>query len=139
MTKPSGRPPDGDGGANVAVRIHATIRMTIPARKRKEAQGILGSMIERIKLEDGCLSCCLYQDAMEGNTLMFEEIWAGESYLQKHLLSDEFRNVLLVVEMASASPEIRFDRVSNSTGISTIEKARGESDARRNESGPSPL
>jgi hypothetical protein len=48
--------------------------------------------------------------------------------LRRHLRSETFRNVLLVVEMASEAPEIRFDRVSHSTGIGTIAQARGELD-----------
>jgi hypothetical protein len=34
--------------------------------------------------------------------------------------------VLLVVEMAVEPPEIRFDAISNSTGLETIEKARSQ-------------
>jgi quinol monooxygenase YgiN len=112
--------------------------MLFPARKRKEALIILGSMIERIKLEEGCLGCRLYQDVLEERALMLEEIWAGETSLHKHLRSADFRNVLLVVEMAREPPEIRFDQVSSSTGISTIIKVRGETDGLPIDSGPSP-
>jgi hypothetical protein len=41
-----------------------------------------------------------------------------------HLRSDEYRNLLLILEMALEQPEIRFDTISGSTGIETIEKAR---------------
>jgi quinol monooxygenase YgiN len=98
--------------------------MLIPAGKRKEARSILYAMIMRIRLKEGCLSSCLYQNAMGGKTLLFEEIWADENHFQKHLRSDEFRNVLLVVEMASKPPEIRFDRIVHSTGIDAIKDAR---------------
>lgn len=120
------------------IRIDATIRMRIPPRKRKEARNTLGALVERIKLEEGCLSCRLYEDALDGGALMFEEIWADEQSLQKHLRSDEFRTVLLMVEMASEPPEIRFDRVSHSTGIKTIEQVRGESNGLRNENNALP-
>jgi hypothetical protein len=48
--------------------------------------------------------------------------------LLRHLRSATFRNILLVVEMASQKPEIRFDRISHSTGIETIEQARDYGD-----------
>jgi len=41
-----------------------------------------------------------------------------------HIRSDEYRNLLMVLEMALEQPEIRFDIISSSTGIETIEKAR---------------
>ena len=119
-------PPDLEGPNDPEIRIHATFRMLIPAKKRKEALVILGSMIERIKLEAGCISCRLYQEVKGTRAVMLEEIWASWQGLQRHLRSATFRDILLVVEMASQKPEIRFDRISHSTGIDTIAQARGQ-------------
>jgi len=135
MPKPRRVHPATEGQPGLETRMHATIRMHFPARKRKEALLILGSMIESIKLEEGCLSCRLYQDVQEGHAFMLEEIWTDEVSLHGHLRSADFRNVLLVVEMASEPPEIRFDRVSSSTGISTIEQVRGAADVPQSENG----
>ena len=112
---------DIDGQPDVAMRIHVAIRMLVPPRKYKEACRSLGSMVERIKVKEGCLGCHLYQEAAEGKTLLFEMIWADEKSFQAHLESEEFRYVLVVVEMASGPPEVRFDRVAQSTRINTIE------------------
>lgn len=126
MTESRRLPPVAEEPNDPGIRIHATIRMLIPARKRKEALVILGSMIERIRLEEGCLSCRLYQEVRKERALMFEELWAGDTGLRRHLCSATFRNILLVVEMATEAPEIRFDRISHSTGIDTIAQARGQ-------------
>ena len=139
MPKPRWVRPAADDKTGMEIRIHATIRIRLTARRYKEARDILASMIEWINLEEGCISCRLYRDILEKHALMLEEIWVGETNLQRHLRSDEFRNVLLVVEMASETPEIRFDRISSSTGLSTIVEVRGETDGFRSDSGPSPL
>ena len=55
---------------------------------------------------------------------MLEEVWRAQEDLDLHMRSDEYRNLLLVLEMARKHPEIRFDTISSSTGIETIEKAR---------------
>jgi len=55
---------------------------------------------------------------------LFEQLWSNEADLERHLRSDEYRQVLLVLEMAIKQPEIRFDTILSSTGIETIEKAR---------------
>jgi quinol monooxygenase YgiN len=102
--------------------------MIIPQKKRKEALIILRSMIERTELEPGCINCRLYQDVLEERALMLEETWASEKDLESHLRSDKFFAVLLVVEMATEFPEIRFNVISHSTGIETIEKARAKPD-----------
>ena len=105
--------------------IHATIRMTIPPQKSGEALRILRSVAEQCRDDPGCLSCHIYGDLQEKNVLMLEEVWRSEEDLNLHLRSDEYRNLLLVLEMALKQPEIRFDTISSSTGIETIEKARG--------------
>jgi len=104
--------------------IHSTLRiMTAPA-KRDEAFAILRSMAERTRVMSGCISCRVYRDAQEDCSLMFEEIWMSEVDLNRHIRSEEYRNVLLVAEMAVEKPEIRFETVSQVTGMETIEKAR---------------
>jgi quinol monooxygenase YgiN len=104
--------------------VRATIRMMIPSRKRDEVLEILSSIAERARFEPGCISCRLYQGIEVENVIMLEEFWRNEEDLQRHLRSDEYRKVLLVVEMAVEPPEIRFDAISHSTGFETIEKAR---------------
>jgi quinol monooxygenase YgiN len=98
--------------------------MTIPPKKNGEALKILRSMAEQCTDEPGCLSCNIYGDLQEKNVFMLKEVWRSEEDLNLHLRSDDYRNLLLVLEMALKEPEIRFDTISNSTGIETIEKAR---------------
>jgi quinol monooxygenase YgiN len=74
--------------------------------------------------EPGCISCHIYGDLQEKNVFMLKEVWRSEEDLDLHLRSDEYRNLLLILEMALEQPEIRFDTISSSTGIETIEKAR---------------
>jgi quinol monooxygenase YgiN len=104
--------------------IHSTLRIVTHPAKREEAFAILRSMAERTRVESGCISCRVYRDAQEDRSLMFEEIWKNEEDLNRHIRSEDYRNVLLVVEMAVEKPEIRFETVSHVTGIETIEKAR---------------
>jgi len=106
--------------------IHATIRMTLPAQKAKEAEEILRSMAERTRVQPGCISCRIYHDTQEKHVIMIEEVWKSQEELERHLRSAEYRNVLLVVEMAHKEPEIRFSAFSHSTGIETIEMARSQ-------------
>jgi quinol monooxygenase YgiN len=104
--------------------IQATITMTIPPQKSGEALRIFKSITEQCLDEPGCLSCHIYGDLQEKNVLMLKEVWRSEEALDLHLRSEEFRNLLLILEMALEKPEIRFDTISSSTGIETIEKAR---------------
>jgi len=105
--------------------ILATLRMAIPLEKRGESLKILKSMVAENKAQPECVFCRICEDALENNILQFEEMWSSEEELERHLRSDRYHEVLLVMEMALKQPEIRFDTISSSTGIETIEKARG--------------
>ena len=104
--------------------VLTTIRMAVAPKKQNEALRILISTAEWSRIKPGCLSSRIYEDVQEDNVLMFEEIWRTEEDLETHLRSDEYLRILLVLEMALKQPEIRFDTISSSKGIETIEKAR---------------
>ena len=42
--------------------IHATIRMKMPGQKLGKAVEILRSMVERTRVQPGCISCRIYRD-----------------------------------------------------------------------------
>ena len=104
--------------------VLATIKMLMSQQMRGEALKILRSIVEQCRVQPGCLSSCIYEDLDEENVIMIEEMWRDEEALERHLRSEEYLNLLLVLEMALRQPEIRFDTISSSTGIETIEKAQ---------------
>ena len=104
--------------------IRATIRMLIPVGKQKEALEILNSMVEEIQFETGCISCRLYRGVKDNRAIMVEELWECEEDVRRHLRSKKYGKILMVIEMASEFPEIRFDIISGSSGVETIEQAR---------------
>jgi quinol monooxygenase YgiN len=98
--------------------------MLIPAGKQKEALEILNSMVEEIQFETGCISCQLYRGVKDNRAIMVEELWECEEDVRRHLRSKKYGKILMVIEMASEFPEIRFDIISGSSGVETIEQAR---------------
>jgi len=112
--------------------VRSIIRMLIPLEKQSEALEILGSTIEQTQFEPGCVSCRLYRGVEDTRAIMLEELWIimleelwmSEEDVQHHLRSDKYHKVLLVVEMAAEPPEIRFDNITHSSGVETIEQAR---------------
>jgi quinol monooxygenase YgiN len=104
--------------------VRTTIRMLIPLEKQSEALEILGSTIEQTRFEPGCISCRVYRGVEDVRAVMLEQLWASDEDVRRHLRSEKFRKILLVVEMAEESPEIRFDTIVQSSGVETIEQAR---------------
>ena len=104
--------------------VHATLRMLIPRERCGEVLQILNPMAERIRLEPGCLACNVYEDVRDRRVIMLEEVWRCAKEMERHLQSEQYRNVLLLMEMALEPPEVNFNEVSRTTGVETIEKAR---------------
>jgi quinol monooxygenase YgiN len=104
--------------------IQSLIQMVFAPDKIDDAMQILLSIVERIRAEIGCVSCSVYKDTEMESQIIFTQVWKSENDLQRHLRSDEYKKVLLVMEMASARPEIRFDNIVSTSGVETIEKAR---------------
>jgi quinol monooxygenase YgiN len=105
-------------------QIHATIRMLFPVERETEALEILSSMSEQIKVEPGCIDCRLYRGIQSPNAILFEQSWNREEDVLKHLRTDRYAKILLVLEMAMEPPEVRFDCIHRSHGMEFITFAR---------------
>mgnify|MGYP001818568737 FL=1 len=104
--------------------VISTIRMAIPVAKHNDALSILRPMAMQSRDDKGCLGYSVYRDIEDDNVLMIQGRWKSEENMGQHIRSEEYRNLLLVLEMSLKKPEIRFDTVSSSTGIETIEEIR---------------
>lgn len=113
--------------------ILSTVRMAIAPCKRDEALQILKEVAGQGKVSFGCLGCRIYEDVLEDNVLLYEERWRTLEDLENHLRSHDYYKVLLVMEMAHRQPEVSFDNISWSSGMETVEQARGLPARRRNQ------
>lgn len=104
--------------------IRSTIRIQVPLNKQSEVLDILESVREQTQFEPDCIYARLYRGNNDVEIVMLEELWKGEQELLRHLKSDTYQRVLLAMEMADHSPEIRFDKIIISDGFETIKDAR---------------
>jgi len=104
--------------------IRSTIRILIPLNKQSEALEILGSVCDQTQFEPHCVTCRLYRGVDDGRAILVETFWTSEEEMRRHLQSQAYHRVLLVIEMAEEPPEIRFDTIAHTSGVETIEEAR---------------
>jgi quinol monooxygenase YgiN len=106
--------------------IQARLKMNFSSEKIDETLQILRSVVERTRVERGCVSCSVFLDTENEHVVVFEEKWMSDEDLQRHLRSEDYQKVLLVMEMAITQPEIRFETITDSSGVETIEEARSK-------------
>ena len=104
--------------------IISTIRMPIPIEKHNDVLRVFRSIAQRSRNDPGCLSYSGYRDLEESEVLMIQGVWKSEENLKCHIRSNEYLNLLMVLEMSLEQPEVRFDTISSSTGIETVERIR---------------
>ena len=104
--------------------IHASLRMKFAPDQFAAARDILLALVERTRVSPGCLGCEMYQDLRERHVLLLEEWWETQTELDRHLRSDSYGRVILVMEMATEQPLIKFCEISHSTGLEIVERAR---------------
>jgi quinol monooxygenase YgiN len=81
-----------------------------------------------IEAEAGCKSCRLYQDVSDACTLRIETRWTTQTDLLRHVRSDGYKRLLLLMELGSEQQTIEFYTVSELRGLDLIREARKRSD-----------
>lgn len=104
--------------------VHSSLRMKFTPEKLPEAREILCSIVERIRVSQGCQGCDAYLHLLEPGVLLFEEWWNNHADLGRHLRSDLYRRIILVIEMATEYPVVKFSEIALTTGLETVEKVR---------------
>jgi len=104
--------------------IEATIRMTVPAEKRKEVLQTIKAILGPIRLERGCISCNCYVDVEDERILFIEEEWKTRDDLENHLRSDHFGVLNGAMRLLRAEPDIRFNTIAFTAGPEAIKAAR---------------
>lgn len=106
--------------------IQSKLIMIFSPEKIDETLNILRSIVERTRAEAGCISCSVYLDTENENVIVSEEKWRSNEDLQRHLRSESYQRVLLVMEMATTPPDVRFETIIDSSGVEIIKEARNK-------------
>jgi len=102
--------------------------ISVPHGKRQELGKALASLIGPIQVQPGCLSCRLFQAWPLDNGLQIEARWENEEDLIRHLRSDFYKRLLLLMELGATPPVLEFLTVVEFRGLELVEAARASSD-----------
>lgn len=103
--------------------ILSRIALSVDTKKRVEILEILLSFKMRTEMDQGCLSCRIYEESRNEELITYEEVWKTEEYLRHHIRSPHYRNLLAAMDLASKPPDVNFYTISNRGSMEFIEKA----------------
>jgi quinol monooxygenase YgiN len=98
-----------------------SLKIESPPGKQKEVFNILKLLIAPVSVSPGCLQCRLYEDTLEDGIFLIVEDWQTREDLVRQLDTENFKKLMMVIEMSAAPPEIRCEQIHNKSGIASIE------------------
>ena len=109
-----------------ALETHDYRAFGYPRASRTEAAGWErpGFAVCSIPVQPGCHSRRLFQNWQEPDELVIEANWATEEDLVRHLQSETYKRLLLLMELGRSAPEVQFYAVEQVSGLDLVEKAR---------------
>jgi len=80
------------------------------------------------QVQRGCLSCRLFQNWQDEDEFLIKANWATEADLIRHLQSDTYKQLLLLMELSRTPPVLRFFMVREVRGLEVVREARDSTD-----------
>ena len=104
--------------------VIASLRVVAPPEKREDVLTTIRLLVGPTSVKPGCIKCRIYQDVEDANALTLVEEWESKKYLDSHIRSEDYRNILAVMDISIEPPEISFKTVSRSEGMDLIRAVR---------------
>jgi len=99
-----------------------------PKGQRQPIGSALASLIGPTQVQPGCLSCRLLQNWQDADEFAMETNWETSEDLTRHLQSDSYKRLLLLMELSAVPPVLQFCTVRDVSGLELVRKARCQSD-----------
>ena len=103
-----------------------SIDMHFPSKDVDHAVQLLLSVRGNIQAKRGCRACDVGMEAAEPGLVHYHEEWESAEVFHRHVRSEEFRRVLIAVDLCSEEPRIVVGNLSGHSGMEYLGKLREE-------------
>lgn len=105
----------------------ADFRLTLlaPAGRSREISGALAALARRARHDSACASSQAYAAVDDPTHLELHVEWQTDADLARYVRSDDFSQVLTLIEMAAASPIVEFRVGGETRDLSYAAEMRG--------------
>jgi quinol monooxygenase YgiN len=105
--------------------VVVTSKMRTTLEKREEFLKALRGMLEPMRLEPGCRCFILCHDYEDESICILVEEWEAKEDFDRHLRGNDYRKLLVLMDLLSEPPEIKINIVSRSAGMEYLEEVLG--------------
>lgn len=105
--------------------VFVLLQLKFEPKKRFHILKTVHAITGPAKVQAGCQLCELYCNTQNDDEFALLQIWDSQENLEDHIRSEEFRNVLAVMDNASVPPKISFNTIESVTHFDLVEKILG--------------
>jgi quinol monooxygenase YgiN len=106
--------------------VTCVIDMRFALKDVDRAVRLLLSVRGSIQRKHGCRVCEVGMEASDASLVHYREEWESEEFFHQHVQSEEFRRVLIAVDMCCEEPRIMVGNLSGQIGMEYLLKVREE-------------
>ena len=98
-----------------------TCCITLPfsAGQSERAIAVLMAAAGPTRAKRGCLSCRIDRD-IDAGTIQYSEEWDSEAAFHRHLRSEDFRKVLIAMDLCYEEPRISLGETTMTGGVEVL-------------------
>jgi len=101
-----------------------TVDMRFPAEEVDRAVRLLLSVKGELLTKRGCRACDVSTEAADPVVVHYREEWESEEDFREHVRSEEFRRVLIAMDMSCEEPRIIVGSLSGHSGMAYLRELR---------------
>jgi quinol monooxygenase YgiN len=98
-----------------------------PRGKRQQVADAIFSLLGPTEVKPGCMKCQLLQSWHDPDRLVLQSSWKTPEDLTSHLQSDNYKRLLLLMELSPVAPILEFWTVQEVGGLELVQTARAQS------------
>jgi quinol monooxygenase YgiN len=105
--------------------IIVTLHLKVAPEQRLNIIKTIHAMIGPTSAQSGCLHCELFNSTQNDDSLLLLEKWQSREDLDRHIKSEEFRKVMVAMDLACEQPKISFMEADSPEGMELVERILG--------------
>ncbi|HJZ04526.1 MAG TPA: putative quinol monooxygenase [Patescibacteria group bacterium] len=102
--------------------IITTLRIKVRPEKRDEFLKTVRGILEPTRVEPGCIRYQFYQDIENENAFILVEEWETKEDLDRNIHRENYKRLMVLMDLLSEPPEIKINTVSHRAGIEYLEE-----------------
>jgi quinol monooxygenase YgiN len=107
--------------------IIESVCIAVRPAKREELRRALAAWRGPTEAEPGCKNCRILQQSDNPDAFYYVAQWSSEDDLLRHLRSDHYKHLLVLMDIGEEAPLIEFHTVAETVGLDLIQRVRNGS------------